>query len=327
MLVNVHASAYIRQRRLDKRKQVLYAIVEQYAQGGDTLRELDKYRTKTGVAVLSQVLGECDETLAATIQKMVREAGFEAYIKKQLESGDVAYCTLLIKLIGELRLRGFSDYISEFLYKYKRDVNLQYVGFLTLSLLGDSDTLIPICLDDDFTQSLSFRSLKEIFKHFSGDRTKLCDALLQAPDNYIRRITLIMIGEYALGAIADRTLKLLHTLDVNIVIDAVRSLGQLQYEPAAPELQALFSHERWEVRNAVVRALASINLEKYAMDVAKGLSDQEWWVRYNAATALADYSRVQELQQCDAIRQDKFATEILQYAIRRKALRREVRWA
>lgn len=327
LLVNVHASDYLRERKQNKRKQLLFAIIERYRQGEDVVADIIKYRTRAGVAVLIQVLAECDEDTVALLQKLIREAGFEAYIKRQLESGDVAYCTLLIKLIGELRLLGFSDFIADFLYRYKKGANLQYVGFLTLSLLGDADTLIPICLDDNFTQSLSFRSLKEIFKHFDGDRVALCEALLKAPDNYIRRVALNMVAEDSLAPLAPNAMKLLHQLDINIVIDAVRALGQIGYEPAVPELLQLSGHERWEVRNAVVHALAAINLEKYAPYIAKGLSDKEWWVRYNAAAALAGYSRVKELQQAPAVLNDRFATEILQYAIQRKALQREVRTA
>lgn len=329
LLVNVHASSYMYSRKLKKRKQILYALMKEYKQNDQSMstgsqKELGKYRSKWGIAVLLEVLDESEESIDSLLRSMVREVGFEAFMKKQLESGDLAYCTLLIKLIGELHVHGFSEYISVYLHKYKKDAELQYVGFLSLSLLGDADTLIPICLEEDFTQALSFRSLKEIFKHYEGDREQLCEALLGAPDNYLRRVALNMVGEYSLQALAPRMMKLLHVLDINIVIDAIRALGQLRYEGAVEELFSLMDHERWEVRSAVVRALASINLEKYALQIAKGLSDKEWWVRYNAAAALADYSRVRELQQSRYVQSDRFASEVLQYAIQRKSIRREV---
>ncbi len=323
LLMCAHAIVSFRNKQISKRKRQLYDALEQYAAGGNAKTLFSAFQSRKGVEVLTKVIGECDEVTVKRIREIAKAAAYDDFLKKQLHNKEIAYCTMVLKLVGELRLQGFSGFVLEFLYKYRKNIDLQYVGFLALSLLGDAEALIPVCMDGSYTQALSFRSLKEIFKHFSGDRARICSVLLKAPDNYVRRVCLIMIGEYKIQQLATDTSALLDDKDMNIVLDSVRALGQLKYAPIVPRIQQLISHEKWEVRSAAVRALANIDLEQYARDVAKGLYDKEWWVRYNAAATLTEYSRLQELAREVIASGDKFAIEILRYAVQRKALKGE----
>ncbi|MDR1619949.1 MAG: HEAT repeat domain-containing protein [Clostridiales bacterium] len=320
-LLVTHIAASAREARKAKYKQRLFSMVEKFSSGNKAAADFDKFQSKTGIEVFTGVLSGGGEALSLIVRDMVMYTGYDVYIRKQLQTTDAVYCTLVIKLVGELRLQGCSRQIVRFLYNNTDDTDVEYVGLMTLSLLGETNELIKICLDKNFTQRLSFRSLKEVFKHFSGDKDALCAALIQAPDNYIKRVALNLVGDSAVAALTDTVADLLDSDDMNILIDAIRTIGQLQYRRAVPRLTGLMKHDRWEVRNAVVRALANIDVNENASIIINGLQDSEWWVRYNAAMMLMDCVYLPKIQQAVALSSDRFAGEILHFAMQRKALK------
>lgn len=321
-LLFVHLFSTAKLKRLDTLKKQILAAVDQYLNSGSSIMPMiDHFRTHKGLRALELVLRQTDMQQTKALQKIIVYTGYFDYMKKEIDTDDVMFLILLIKIIGQLHLPGFSKNIMSVLLKYQKDSDAQYFGFLSLSLLGDSISLIAVLTDKSYTPNLSFRSLQEIFSAFTGDKEHLFGVLLEsATDKYIQRTCIKRIGAEKIHSLVGLVCDHLDDPNTNMLIDSIRTLGELKYRPAAEKILSLTKHPQWEVRNVAYTALAGIDLNLYAHDVAFGLFDREWWVRYNSATALVDYSKISELKKEVDFAGDRFAIEILNYALDRKAL-------
>ncbi|MEZ4626769.1 MAG: hypothetical protein R2912_01225 [Eubacteriales bacterium] len=109
---------------------------------------------------------------------------------------------------------------------------MQHIGLLSLCLLARRQRSFYL-LDESIASLLSFRTLEELFNVFRGDREQLCDRLVgSAADPYIRRTCVKAIGNNKYTALAPEVMPLLNSLQLNMKIDAARTLGQLCYAPA-----------------------------------------------------------------------------------------------
>jgi HEAT repeat protein len=79
--------------------------------------------------------------------------------------------------------------------------------------------------------------------------------------------------------------------------------------------------ERWELRAIVATALATYGADQNESTLLDLVCDREWWVRYRAAESLTQCSNPDEVVERVAARNDKYALEMLRFALDKKALR------
>ena len=80
--------------------------------------------------------------------------------------------------------------------------------------------------------------------------------------------------------------KLLRHEDPNVRLNSVRALASIGDHISIEPISKLGEDPSWEVRNSVMHALGKLGAQDQIPVLLQGLSDQEWWVRYNAAQAL-----------------------------------------
>lgn len=307
-------------RKKDELKAaILDAVVR--ASEAKTPEEAEKVRIakgralfdRQGIAMLAQVFDSLNDDGREVLRGILFRMKAAKYINAQMDSTNEDYIVEIIRMIGDLDLVGLDSRIVALMYSYKNNVELQYQGFLALSRLGSRDYIIRICMDKNFVQTLSFRSLQQVLQVYSGDRPDLYAALISSPDPYIIRICIKRIGAEKVESLAPRVVEFLTSKNLNLVIDAVRTLGQLQYQPAAKKLVPLLEDARWEVRSMAVTAIAAIDRDSYESELIKALQDREWQVRYNAASALKDFANMDDIRQKVQQTGDRYALEMLEY--------------
>jgi len=288
--------------------------------------EIDKkmhYRylcTTKGLNMLCELLTEeYSWTSGANLIAVLRSGKYAKWMKKQLHTPDLMSTSLVIRMAGLLRLREYESQIVPLMEKHPEHLDLQYVGFLALSMMGNRDSIIQLCSTSSYTKSLSYRCLKEIFSVYTGDKVFLYEKLLNSPDFYIRRIVIKNIGE-GFTEYSEKLLGMLNIEDNNFRCDLIRTLGQLRYAPAGEPIAAFVQNENWALRNAAVIALASIDAKRYLKQITNGLCDREWWVRYNSAKELCIRLPMATLSDLLTQLHDRFAIEILTYTIQETAL-------
>ena len=275
----------------------------------------------SGLDLLSQFLTkECSWESEAPLIQALRHGRYEQCMLKLMKTKDVQMITLVIRVAGQLRLKHYEYYILEKMAAHKDNPELLYAGLLSLSLMGRRASLLHLCEQPDYTKDLSFRSLKEIFSVYSGDKTGLFKDLLGSSDPYVRRIAIKNIGDEGLRDLAEDLLPMMDTEDPNLRGDLIRTFGQLRFAPAGQRISGFMLDPNWTIRNAAVMALAAIDARQYLPSLIQGLKDREWWVRYNSAKELRDRIPADELQAMIPGLQDRFAGEILRYAMEEKRM-------
>ncbi len=269
-----------------------------------------------GVELLCRFIIEEKPTDEDTkLLSILRCGKYRAWMRKMLISGDMMLRILVIRLVGLLRISRFQQQILSLMLENRNNLNLQYTGLMAFSMIGNLDSIVNMC-GEGLTKQLSYRSLKEICANYGGnDKNLLYEVLLESPDLYIRRIIVKNIGDEGFTNLSEYLLRMLDTPDVNLLCDIIRSLGQLRCKKAGKRIAGYARSDNWTLRNVAVVALANINARAYMPALLDGLRDREWWVRYNSANELCRHIPVDELAALAPTLDDRFAREILQFAI------------
>lgn len=303
-------------------KNKLYEIIRQGDNPVRSISDIPGIRSMRGLLVVSET---ADELKDGDLYVLRREIGGEWYAKylcQQFNHGRVDSIILVIKLAGTLGLKQFTPEIVQQIYIHRKNPHMQNIGLLSLCLLGAETELISICQDSSIASVLSFRTLEELFTVYQGNREKLCRRLVNtAADQYIRHTCVKAIGENKYVALADLVMPLLNNAQLNMRIDAARTLGQLAYPPAYKHILALAQSEQWELRAIVATALVSFGADENADTLITLLCDRAWWVRYRAAESLIQCSDMNEILQKVEAREDRYALEMLHFALDKQALR------
>jgi len=289
----------------------------------DSISAIPGIRSLRGLQVISETADELSDEAWDVLSSEVGGEWFGKYLRKQLDGRNMDSIILVVKLIGALKLTQYTSEIVAQVYCYRSVTQMQHIGMLSLCLLGAEKELVAVCRDETIASLLSFRTLEELFRTYTGDRKKLCRILIDtAADLYIRRTCIKAIGEYAYGDLAEMILPYLECKQFNARVDAIRTLGQLKYGPALDRIRAFARDERWEARVVSATALGSYGAENNFDVLLALLCDREWWVRYRAAEALVGYPDHAELVRRVEATNDRFAGEMMRFALDKDALLR-----
>jgi hypothetical protein len=303
-------------------KSKLYDVIRQKEGGYISISQIPGIRSMRGLLVISETADELQEKELGVLRREVGGDWYSKYLVHQFDNGTVDSVILVIKLIGTLGLAQYIPDVIQQIYCHRKNTHLQHIGLLSLCLMGAEPSLVSICRDENIASLLSFRTLEELFNVFRGDREQLCRRLVDtAADPYIRRTCVKAIGSNKYESLAAQVLPLLNSPQSNMQIDAARTLGQLAYPPAYGPILELARSERWELRAVVATALASFGADANADTLIDLICDCEWWVRYRASESLLLCSDPEEILRRIAARKDRFAMEMMQFALDKKALR------
>jgi hypothetical protein len=287
----------------------------------DSISAIAGIRSLRGLQVISETADELETEYLSVLRREVGGEWYGRFLRRQLDGRNMDSIILVVKLIGTLKLTQYTSEVVTQVYCYRTTTQMQHIGMLSLCLLGAERELVTICRDETIASLLSFRTLEELFRTYTGNREKICGILIDtAADLYIRRTCIKAIGEYKYAKLAERVMPYLESRQLNARIDAIRSLGQLKHAPALERIRAFAADEHWEARVVSATALGSFGAENN-LDILLGLlCDREWWVRYRAAEALVTYPDHAGLLRRVAQTNDRFAREMMQFALDKDAL-------
>jgi len=304
-------------------KNKLYEVIRQKDGTVKSISQIPGIRSLRGLLVISETSDELTPEELNVLRNEISGKWFSKYFIKQFSNGTLDSIILVVKLVGTLVLEQYIPDVIQQIYAHRKNTHMQHIGLLSLCLLGSESSLVLICRDASIASLLSFRTLEELFNVYRGDREALCRRLIDtAADQYIRRTCVKAIGENKYESLADLVMPLLDSPQLNMRIDAARTLGQLVYAPAFPSIAALAHSERWELRAVVATAFAAYGADENAEVLIDLLCDKEWWVRYRAAESLLHCSDTEEIMRRVEQRNDKFAKEMFQFALDKQALRK-----
>ena len=298
-------------------------LYEMLQPGGTVKRLADirGIRTLRGLRVISET---ADEISGEAWEKLSGEAGgswYGAYLKRKFKGSNLEAILLVVKLVGSLRISQFTQNVVAQIYYNRAATQMQHIGMLSLCMLGAEREVVALSRDQTIASLLSFRTLEEIFSIYSGDKKKLCRKLITtAADQYIRRTCIKTIGTSGYVDMGDLVVPFLKSSQLNARIDAVRALGQLREWTGYAQIRALSEDMRWEMRAVVATALGAYGVKENFEALIRLLCDKEWWVRYRAAEALLRYPDRDALLCRVSETNDRFAQEMMRFAVDKSAL-------
>lgn len=286
-----------------------------------SLREIRGLRTRRGVQVLEMVAREVDGKQREALRFAVCEDWYRKYILSHLSARSGGTSVLITKLIAELAIPDYTDFIVRNLLRSAKNADAQQIGMLALFVTGQEDALIRLFTDDSFKLILSFRTLYELFHSYGGNRSSLYRRLLtNANDVYVRRACIHGIGANNCVELSEMILPNLYASNANVLIETVRAMGKLLYGPAKDRIYELMRGESWALRTAAIDALIRLDPEHCYDALFLCLQDKVWWVRFHAAEALMQLPCRARL--LDDVRNsgDRYALEMIRYMLERETL-------
>lgn len=328
VLVYLIAALFVVQAKTTRRARRQAQAMDQLARGlalipapaARAFLDVNYFSTPRGLEALSTFLDRCTPDQVDWLRDAFSGSRLDHVLRQAMAGRNDALCNLAVKVAGELRLTRFEDAIVSLLQTRRQDDDLQYTGLMALALMGRQGSLLLLCLNPACNTPLSFRCLHEIFAAYTGDKDTLYSQLLDAPDPYVRRSCVKCIGAEGRTGFAPRLLPFLGTDNTELLIETIRALGRLGYGPAGEAIAPLAADGRWPVRSAALPALYDIDPDRYLELIVAGLRDPEWWVRANTAQRLAGYRGVDRVLSQVRDSGDRFAWDILRYAIQRQRL-------
>ncbi len=286
-------------------------------------------RNNCGIFVLEKLIRELNSEQMPYLKKIILAPRYMKYLKRKIQSSNLASALLISKIIGELQLIEYAPYVEKLLARHGKRVEVQYTCCMCLAKLGQAEALINYFHHAATPLGLSFRMLQEIFDEYQGNRLVFVQQLLQqSTDNYIKRSCIKSIGKNGLVELIPLIMPYLDEPEgnLNFIIDTMRALGQLQAKDAGPIIANYASTTRFEIKIAIIYALSNIDLNSYVDTIINFLFDARWAVRYRAAQALVQYDDKSYVFAKIREKKDRYASEIFAFMLdQQKIMKARVR--
>lgn len=222
--------------------------------------------------------------------EFIQRTDLKQYIISQIFKRNVIKKTFYIKSAGNFRIKEAAPIIEASLHDINGNVDLQYHGLLYFSYTGSIDSFRKLLLQKNIYILLPNRLLQEVLDAYTGDKKELFTELLSSEDEYIKTACIKAIGKEGYRDLIPAIADIMETSNHNLTIACIRSLALLKATEKVSFIEAEAAHDSWEVRAAVMKTLGQLKQSTSLTILERGLSDKEWWVRKNAAFAIADYS-------------------------------------
>lgn len=241
-----------------------HAATQVLLEEADTLGETGRSRLLTLLAGLPVGQGMIDRLKGRSWEKRLRAAEYLGYL------GDDSS---LPPLMNALR----DDVLA-----------VRFAVATSLARLGCRDAVEPILQALDAPGEVSQRHVAEVIQILGAAASDPLIAILERPT--ANENSLGIAARVAGGLRLHRSVAPLRHLlghaTANVRLNAVRSLASIGEHSVSAEIAGLAEDPSWEVRSSVMQALGRLQARDRIPLLLHGLSDQEWWVRFNAAEAL-----------------------------------------
>lgn len=165
---------------------------------------------------------------------------------------------------------------------------VRFAAATSLTRLGCHDAVEPILQALDAPGEVSQRRVAEVILILGAKASESILAILERPSANENSLGIAarVAGSLRLHRAIDPLRHLLGHESPNVRLNAVRSLASIGDHSVSAAIAALGEDSSWEVRSCVMQALGRLGAGGQIPLLLQGLSDQEWWVRLNAAEAL-----------------------------------------
>lgn len=245
------------------------------------------------------------------IRKLIKKYKYTNEMKK-------AY---IIFLLGEYRQD--KDYINDFIKKAvnTKSIYLRFNVLDSISKIGNCKVFIEILKAISDTESnINKKIFVDVIGNFKGNMELLNEQLLFNFDSFSVEIKIIITNHYSnnnFKLVSNKFLKILNDRYENreLKINILNYFEKVKFEDAKETLILNLNSNEWEFRALAAKALKNYKDKTVLNELLNSITDANWYVRFNSANSLLNFNNEADLVQAVNRKCDKYASEILLYAI------------
>ena len=193
-------------------------------------------------------------------------------------------------------------------------LGVRFAAAEALARLGSREDVGEILKAIDVKGEVSQRRAAELILLMGPGASGPVLAILKDPTTTPNTIAIAIrvAGSLHLSETAPVLISLLSHGEMNIRLNAVRTLASIGETSSVEAIVPLALDDDWEVRSAVMQALGKLKATGHLPVLLRGLSDGQWWVRFNAARALHDLGEagISALREASEHLTDRFGRDI-----------------
>lgn len=277
--------------------------------------EITKANKDFTIQSLLSYISDLTASEQQSLIEFIQRTDLKEYIISQIPVRNVIKKIFYIRAAGNFRIKEVASMIEASLLNINGNVDLQYHGLLYFSYTGSIDSFRKLLLQKNIYVLLPNRLLQEVLDAYTGDKKELFTELLSSEDEYIKTACIKAIGKESYTDLIPAIADIMETSNHNLKIACIRSLALLEATEKVFLIEAEAAHDLWEVRAAVMKTLGQLKQSTSLTILERGLSDKEWWVRKNAAFAMAGYSDNGSIIDRVNKGEDTFAKDALRAAV------------
>jgi hypothetical protein len=250
----------------------------------------------------------------ASLDEVMRLVGAGGAAKQMLHSSGLADQLVSVVALGHLRERSVWDELQRLLYSPSPELSLAAARALVLiDAQAAMDALAPLL---GARVDWSLVKVAGILSDAGSDTAApaLNQALAGAsPDAAERLIRCLEATGSPISLPLVRQMMGREETDGQLLIACLRYVGRCGGPTELSVVRARLAHSRWPVRLHAVLTLGKIGVAEDVPLLVSRLTDDEWWVRYRAAEALAGLPCVglPRLQQIQTDHTDSLVRDLL----------------
>ncbi len=278
-------------RSREKFQSLARPLLGRFVVGGASLEEILTLLGKHPGMAAEFLMRECSRMDApdrSLLRPLIEALGCTSSAEAELTSGNRDRRLRAAETLGYLGTERSAAFLRTALGD--KVLGVRFAAAEALARLGSSQDVGEILKAIDVKGEVSQRRAAEVILILGSAASEPVLSLLTEPRGSVNSLAIAIrvAGSLHLREATEPLRHLLSHGEVNVRLNAVRALASIGDPSAVESIAPLALDESWEVRSAVMQALGKLEATGHIPLLLRGLSDGQWWVRFNAARALHD---------------------------------------
>ncbi|MFR5875042.1 MAG: HEAT repeat domain-containing protein [Eubacterium sp.] len=289
-----------RDSQINEAKNLFAAILSSPTENSrqDEMKNLINASSKSNTSLLCIVTVYLDynknrENLSQQRQKILDEIYNEIEpikrLREMLKKCNKYEKSYVLRLLSDFNATEAVDDIKEYLDS--KNTTLQYNAGMTLSALGDEQSVITFLEKCENNTKFSHRIIIELFNNYSGDKAKLIRKYFETSkniDDYMKATIIKAVKDDCLESLKDIYIEGFYGKSQQIRVACVKAMASLGTADLEQQLITASKDKDWVMRLSSLPGLKKICSAECIEAVKQITADEQWWVRKRAAQCLVE---------------------------------------
>ncbi|MPN09679.1 hypothetical protein SDC9_156970 [bioreactor metagenome] len=249
-------------------------------------------------------------------------SNFEVFIEKFINKNNKkdeaikVYCAVVL---GEFKLSNYK--INNFLIKSlnTKSIYLRVSSLEAISKIGNLNYFLEgIKYISDSNHYINNKIFIDVLNQFGGDQYLINKELMKNFDSFNTNFKKDIIEHFKnnkIEYVKNNLIEILKSQSYGkeVKISIIKYFSVVNYEQAQEEIIKILKEYDWEYRAICASALSSYKSAKSIKSLLEGITDKNWYVRYNSAMSLLEFD--ENIVEKALLKDDKYSRDVLFYAM------------